>query len=164
VTAWFADPRRADRHVGVVTAPAPGHATAVYQPVIARAAVRRRQASGYGDVGVVRATLPATVAFRLSRQGPARRSDPARLRSRTPSALTRAAAWKPRSRGTSGGAGRRSGTSNGARRWSAVHAPRVQAFGLKRRIPDVRSVSGTVERGGGRVVALTPHQVDPLAP
>lgn len=77
VTTWFADPRQADRHVGVVTIPAAEYDTEGRQQSITRVAVRCPRASRDWGVGVVISTLPVAVALRLSGQDPARISDPA---------------------------------------------------------------------------------------
>jgi hypothetical protein len=184
VTTWFADPRQADRHVGVVTTPAPEYDTEGCQQTITRVAVRCPRASGDWGVGVVISTLPAAVALRLSGQDPARIADPAAV------ALAYAYLYDLRSggvetafKGDKQGLGltkrnkkrfeaqqilvARTQLAHNvpiwARRWLAAHAPRLRAFGIKRLVRDVFGVHGTVESGGGRVLAVALNRVDPLA-
>ncbi len=185
VTTWFADPRQADRQVGVVTIPAPEYDTEVYQPTITRVAVRCRQASGDWGVGVVISSLPVAAALQLSGHDPARADDPAAV------ALAYAYLYDLRSggvetafKGDKQGLGLTKRNKKRfaaqqilvaltqlahnvliwARRWLAARAPRVRAFGIKRLVRDVFGVHGTVESGGGQVLAVTLNQVDPLAP
>ena len=144
--------------------------------------------SGAGDwgVGVVISTLPVAAALLLAGQAPALAADPAAA------ALASVYRYGQHSGGVATAC---KGDKQGlaltkrnkqrceaqqvlvalrqlahnvlvwARRFLAVHAPRVRDFGIKRLVRDVFGVRGVVERDAAdQVRAVVLNQADPLAP
>ena len=71
VTAWFTDPRDADRQMGWVTEP-----TELYKRPVKRIAVRCRKNNGQWAIGVILSTLSARDALILTGQSPDQESNP----------------------------------------------------------------------------------------
>jgi hypothetical protein len=174
-------PRQEGRQVGLVTAPTdlyPGY-------TVTRVAVRCRQANGQWGVGVVVSTLTAAEALTLTAQDPALADDPlACLLAYVYLYDQRGGGVETAFKGDKQGLGltRRnkkrccaqqvvtllaSLAHNGliwARRWLAVHVPRLGQFGIKRLVRDVLTVQGLLEFDAhAQVVHILLNQADRLA-
>jgi hypothetical protein len=181
VTTWYDDPRQEGRQVGLVTAPTdlyPGYS-------VPRGAVRCRQANGQWAVGVVVSTLTAADALTLTAQDPARVADPlACLLAYVYLYDQRGGGVETACKGDKHGLGlpRRNtkrfppqqvvtllaalahNVLSWARRWLAVHEPRLRQCGIKRLVREVLAVQGLIAFDAhAQVCHVLLNQADRLA-
>src|SRR3954454_13110682 len=185
VTAWYDDPRQADRQVGLVTEPPTLYRAGQHRRTVTRIAVRCRQANGQWGVAVLISTLSAADALCLTDHPSAPATDP--------STSLLACVYLDDQRGggvettfkeDKQGLGLTKRNKKRfeaqqvvvalgtlahniliwARAWLAPHAPRVQRFGIKRLVRDAFGIGGLVAVDShGRVAAIVLNHADRLA-
>jgi hypothetical protein len=184
VAEWVADPRQAEREVGLVTAPAEIYHAGPYPRTITRVAVRCRKANGQWGVGVVLSTLSSAEALALIGQaGTGATPDTPLLayvylydqrgggvettfkEDKQGLGLTKRSKKRFAAQQLVTGLGTLAhNVLVWARGWLVEHAPRLGCFGIKRLVRDAFGVSGRVEfDAAGRVRAVILNHADRLA-
>lgn len=184
VAEWVADPRQAERQVGLVTAPAEIYHAGRYQRTITRVAVRCRKANGQWGTGVILSTLATAEALALLGQGDAGAAPEHPLlayvylydqrgggvettfkEDKQGLGLTKRSKKRFEAQQLVTGLGTLAhNVLVWARGWLVEHAPRLGRFGIKRLVRDAFGVTGRVEFDpAGQVRAVILNHADRLA-